>query len=154
MQDRYQLSAAVLHELSQLDVTLNRLHAIDEQLKALQVAVKGSPDEHAVQTAADSLTKASQAVEAKITSNPGADESMLRTPDRIHEEIARLAEMLQGEDDAVTPAILPQKTLLDPKYQAAIHAYDDFLTGDVASFNQAMSARHLTGVVPGNALTP
>lgn len=154
MQAAYEAAAAALHELSQLDVALNRLHAIDEQLKALQVAVKGSADEHAVQSAADSLTRASQNLEAKITSNPGADESMLRTPDQIHEEVARLGYMLQGNDAAPTAAILEQKALLDPKYRAAIQAYDDFLGGDVASFNQAMDARHLTGVVAGPTLTP
>jgi hypothetical protein len=62
--------------------------------------------------------------------------------------------MLQGEDDAPTTAVLQQKALLDPKYRAAIQAYDDFLTSDVASFNQAMTARHLTGVVAGPTLTP
>lgn len=154
MQATYQTAEAALHELSQLDVALNRLHAIDEQLKALQVAVKGSPDEHAVKSAADSLTKASETLEAKITSNPGADESELRVPDQIHEEVARLGYMLQGEDEAPTAAILQQKALLDPKYRAAIQAYDDFLTSDVASFNQAMTARHLTGVVAGATLTP
>jgi photosystem II stability/assembly factor-like uncharacterized protein len=154
MQDRYQLAEAVLHELSQLDVALNRLHGIDEQLKALQVAVKGSPDEHAVETAADSLRKASQALAAKLTSNPGAEESTLRVPDQIHEEVGRIAYMLQGDDGAVTPAVLQQKSLLDPKYQAAIQAYNDFLSRDAAGFNQAMSARHLTGVVTGPTLTP
>jgi len=154
MQDRYQLTEAVLHEVSQVDVALNRLHAIDEQLKALQVSVKDSSDEHAVQTAAQSLEKASEALEAKITSNAGAEESELRIPDGIHEQAARLADMLEGEDDAVTAAIRQQKTLLDPQYRAAIQAYDDFLTGDVASFNQAMTARHLTGVVAGPTLTP
>lgn len=154
MQDRYQLTAAVLHEVSQLDVALNRLHAIDEQLKALQVAVQGSSDEHAVATAARSLSKASQALEAKITSNPGAEESTLRVPDQVHEQVGRLAYMLEGEDDAVTSAILQQKTLLDPDYRRAIQDYNDFLTGSVASFNQSMAARNLTGVVAGATLTP
>lgn len=154
MQDRYRLTAAVLHEVSQLDLALNRLHAIDEQLKALQVAVQGSSDEHAVATAAQSLSKASQALEAKITSNPGAEESTLRVPDQVHEQAGRLAYMLEGEDDAVTPAILQQKALLDPDYRRAIQDYNDFLTGSVASFNQSMAARNLTGVVAGASLTP
>ena len=69
-------------------------------------------------------------------------------------EVARLGYMLQGNDDAPTAAILEQKALLDPKYQAAIQAYDDFLTTSVATFNQAMTAHNLTGVVAGAILTP
>ncbi|MGH8200260.1 MAG: hypothetical protein ACREVO_07830, partial [Steroidobacteraceae bacterium] len=60
----------------------------------------------------------------------------------------------QGEDDAPRVAILQQKALLDPKYRAAIQAYDAFLASNVAAFNQAMTARHLTGVVIGPTLTP
>ena len=154
MQDRYRETEAVLHELSQLDAALNRLHAIDAQLKALEVAVKGSSNEHAVKAAAESLRQASQILEAKITSNPGAEESTLRVPDQIHEQVARIGYELQGEDDAPTAAILQQKALLDPKYRAAIQAYDDFLSGAVASFNRAMSSRNLTGVVAGPTLAP
>jgi DNA-binding FrmR family transcriptional regulator len=154
MQDRYQVTEAVLHEISQLDVALNRLHAIEGQVRALEAAVKGSPDENAVATAAQSLAKASQAVEAKITSNPGALESSLRVPDEIHEHLQALDALLEGEDDAPTAAVLQQKALLDPEYRAAVRAYDDFLASSVASFNQAMAARHLTGVIPGATLTP
>jgi len=154
MQDRYQVTEVALHELSQLDVALNRLHAIGEQLRALEVAVKGSADEQAVRTAAESLRKSSQALEAKLTSNPGAEESTLRVPDQVHEQVARIAYELQGEDDAPTAAILEQQALLDPKYRAAIQAYDDFLAGSVAGFNQAMADHKLTGVVPGDPLSP
>ncbi|MGH8297687.1 MAG: hypothetical protein ACRES6_00210 [Steroidobacteraceae bacterium] len=154
MQDRYQVTEAVLHEISQLDVALNRLHAIDGQLKALQAAVKGSPDEQAVASAVKSLMQASHATEAKITSNAGAEESGLRVPDMIHEHLLALDSLLEGEDDAPTAAILEQKALLDSEYRAAIQAYDDYLASRVASFNQAMAGRHLTGVVAGATLTP
>ena len=154
MQDRFQVTEAVLHEISQLDVALNRLHAIGDQVRALETAVKGSPDENAVKAAVDSLTKASQALQARITSNPGAEESSLRVPDEIHEHLLALDSLLEGEDDAPTAAVLQQKALLDPEYRAAIQAYDDFLASSVASFNQAMAGRHVTGVVAGATLTP
>jgi hypothetical protein len=154
MQDRYQVTEAVLHQVSQLDVALNRLHAIGGQLQALEAAVKGSPDENAVRTAAESLTQASQALEAKITSNAGAEESVLRVPDQIREHLLALDSLLEGEDDAPTAAALQQKALLDPEYRAAIQAYDDFLASSVASFNQEMAGRHLTGVITGPTLTP
>lgn len=154
MQDRYQVTEAVLHQVSQLDVALNRLHAIGGQVQALEAAVKGSPDESAVGTAAESLTQASEALEAKITSNPGAAESALRVPDEIREHLLALESLFEGEDDAPTAAALQQKALLDPEYRAAIQAYDDFLAGSVASFNQEMAGRHLTGVITGPTLTP
>jgi hypothetical protein len=154
MQERYQATAAVLHETSQLDVALNRLHAIEGQVQALEAAVKGSPDESAVKAAAGSLAKASQALEARITSNPGAEESTLRVPDEIREHLLALDSLLEGEDDAPTAAVLQQKQLLDPQYRAVIQAYDDFLASSVASFNQTMADRHLTGVLAGATLTP
>jgi photosystem II stability/assembly factor-like uncharacterized protein len=154
MQDRYQVTEAVLHEVSQLDVALNRLHAVEGQVQALEAAVKGSPDESAVRTAAQPLMQASAAIEAKLTSNAGALESSLRVPDEIREHLLALDALLEGEDDAPTPAVLQQQTLLEPQYRAAVRAYDDFLASSVAGFNQSMAARHLTGVLPGPTLTP
>lgn len=154
MQDRYQVTEAVLHEVSQLDVALNRLHAIETQVQALKVAVKGSSDEGAVNAAAQALLQSSEALEGRITSNPGAEESSLRVPDEIREHLLALDSLLEGEDDAPTAAVLQQQTLLEPQYRSAIRAYDDFLAGSVATFNQAMAARHLTGVLPGATLTP
>jgi photosystem II stability/assembly factor-like uncharacterized protein len=154
MENRYQVTQAVLHEISQLDVALNRLHAIAEQVKALELAVKGTANEQMVAREAKSLQNASQAIEARITSNPGAAESSLRVPDQIHEHLQALDSLLEGEDDAPTAAALQQKDLLDPQYRAAIDAYNQFLSTRVASFNQAMASGNLTGVLAGATLTP
>ena len=45
METLYQTTQAVLHELSQLDLALNRMDAMEAQLKALQQVVKGAADE-------------------------------------------------------------------------------------------------------------
>ncbi|HEX3985477.1 MAG TPA: hypothetical protein VHX13_02615 [Acidobacteriaceae bacterium] len=154
MEQRYEAAQSVMHELSQLDVALNRLDTVHGQLEALRAAVKGSPQEKAAGEAIDALEKQSKAVEARITSNPGAAESTLRVPDQIHEKVFMMMFELEGEDDAPSAAMLAQNQSLQPDYDAAIRAFNDFLSTDVAVFNRKMSEEKLTGVVAGEALKP
>jgi photosystem II stability/assembly factor-like uncharacterized protein len=154
MELSYQTIEAVRHEMSQLNVALNRMDAIDAQLKALQQAVEGSAQEKTVKAAAETLEKQMAAVKAKITSNPGAAESVLRVPDMLREHLAMLDGLLEGDDDAPTVAMLEQKKRLDAEYQAAIEAYNQFLQKDVPAFNDSMAGHKLTGVVEGEALRP
>jgi len=154
MEQRYRLSEAVLHEISQLDVALNRISAIEAQVGALRVVVKGTPEEKEVDAAIDDLEKQTKAAEHQITSNPGAAESTLRVPDQIHEHLLALSGGLEGEDDAPTAAMVDQKKLLDPEYANALTKFNDFLKTDVAAFNQKMAEHHLTGVVAGSPVEP
>ena len=154
MQQRYEAIEGVMHELSQLDVALNRLDTIHGQLEALRAAVKGTPEEKSAGAAIDALEKQSKAVEAKISSNPGAAESTLRVPDEIHEKVFMMAFELEGEDDAPSAAMLAQKQSLEAEYEGAIRAFNDFLATDVAGFNRKMTEEKLTGVVAGEALKP
>jgi hypothetical protein len=154
MEDRYQVTEAVLHEVSRLDVALNRLDDMRAQLKALRGATKDTPEEKAAAIAIDALQKQMKAVEAQITSNPGAAESTLRVPDQIREHLLALDGGLEGADDAPTPAMLAQKKLLQPEYESAIRNFDDFLSRDVAAFNRTMSKLGLSGVVLGSPLQP
>lgn len=152
MEARYQLTQAVLHELSQLDVALNRMDAITAQMKALQLVAKDTPDEQAVKTASTTLEKQMKDVQAQITSDPGAAESTLRAPDKVREHLFALDQILEGSDDAPTPAVLELKQDLDSQYQAALQRFNQFLQTDVAAFNAAMSQHKLTGVVTGDAI--
>ncbi|HTV83294.1 MAG TPA: hypothetical protein VME18_11640 [Acidobacteriaceae bacterium] len=154
MQQRYDTIEPVMHELSQLDVALNRLDTIRGQLEALRAAVKGTPDEKSAGDAIDALEKQSKALEAQITSNPGAAESTLRVPDQIHEHLFMMMYELEGEDDAPSPAMLAQKQRLQPEYEAAIRAFNDFLSTNVTAFNRKMSQEKLTGVLAGEPLKP
>jgi hypothetical protein len=151
---RYQLTQAVLHQMSQLDVALNRMDAITAQTKALQLVAKDTPNEQAVKAATDTLAKQLKAVQAVITSNPGAAESTLRAPNMIREHLFGLDGVLEGSDDAPTQAIIDQKQLLDTGYQAAIQKFNQFLQTDVAAFNNAMAQLKLTGVVQTEAIQP
>ena len=151
---RYQLTQAVLHEMSQLDVALNRLDAITAQMKALQLVAKDTPDEAAVKAASSSLEKQIKDVQAGITSHPAAAESTLRKPDKIREHLFALDGVLEGSDDTPTPAMLEQKQLLDPEYQAAIQRFNQFLHTEVSAFNTAMSQHKLTGVVADEVIQP
>ncbi len=154
MEARYQLTQAVLHQMSQLDMALNRMDAITAQIKALQMVAKDTPNEPAVKTATDTLAKQMKAVQEAITSNPGAAESTLRAPNMVREHLFGLNGVLEGSDDAPTQAMVEQKQLLDPEYQAAIQKYNQFLQTDVASFNSTMAQLKLTGVVQMEALQP
>lgn len=154
IQQRYDAAESAMHELSQLDSALNRLDTIHGQLEALRAAVKGTSDEKAAGEAIDALEKQSKAVEGQITSNPGAAESTLRVPDQIHEKIFMMMFELEGEDDAPSAAMLAQEQRLQPAYEAAIHAFNDFLGTDVGAFNRKMAAEKLTGVVAGETLKP
>jgi photosystem II stability/assembly factor-like uncharacterized protein len=154
MEQSYQTVEAVLHEMSQLDVALNRMDAIDAQMKALDQAVKGAPTEKTVKAATDTLEKQMEAVKAKITSNPGAAESVLRVPDMLREHLSMLDGLLEGDDAAPTAAMLEQKKRLDVEYQAAIADYNQLLQKDVLAFNQRMASHKLTGVVAGETLQP
>ena len=154
MQERYATEEAVLHELSQVDVALNRLHAIDMQLNALETAVKGEPQEAAITKAIETLRKQTKATRLKLTSNAGAEEGVLRVPDEIHEKLSGLAGNLEGEDSAPTAVLLAQKKRLDAEYQTALQAFDSYLSVDVAAFDHAIASQKLGGVVAGEALKP
>ncbi len=154
MEQRYRLTEDILHEISQLDVALNRIDAMQAQLGALRVVVKGTPDEKAVTAAIDTLEKQMNAAQHQITSNPGAAESTLRVPDQIHEHLLMLSAGLEGEDDAPTAAMLDQKKLLDPEYDTALRKFNDFLKTDVPAFNKSMADHQLTGVVTGKPVEP
>jgi hypothetical protein len=154
MQERYATEEAVLHELSQVDVALNRLHAIDIQLDALQVALKGDPQEAAVANAIQTLRKQTSAVRLKLTSNAGAEESVLRVPDEIHEKLSGLVGNLEGEDTAPTAVLLDQKRRQDAEYRTALQAFNAYLSADVAAFNHTMASHKLGGLVAGEPLQP
>ena len=154
MEERYRDIESVLHQLSQVDVALNRLDAIHAQLEALRQAAKGMAEEQAVKAEIDTLETNIKTLEGGITSNAGAAESSLRAPDQIHEKLLALDAVLEGEDDAPTAAILDQEKLLDADYRSALQKFNQFLAGDVKTFNAAMAARKLTGVVPGEPLAP
>jgi len=152
MESRYQMGQAVLHMISQLDVALNRMDAIEAQLQALQTAAKDTPDEQAVKTASETLDKRMKAVQAQITSNPAAAESTLRWAGRIREHLFSVYGLLEGADDAPTAATIAEKQRLEPEYQAAIQKFNQFLQADVAAFNREMAQHKLTGVVEGDAV--
>ena len=154
MQGRYDLAQSVLHQISQLDVALNRLDAINAQVKALAVVAKGTPDEKPVKDASDKLAKEIKAVEGEITSNPGAGESTLRAPGKVREHLFALDQILEGADEAPTPAMLEFQQRLDPQYQAAIQKFNQFLQTDLPAFNAAMAEHKLTGVVVGEPVQP
>ena len=154
MEERYRNTETILHEVSQLDVALNRIGAIEAQLGALRVVAKGTPDEKEVAAAIDALEKQMKAAEAPITSNPGAAESTLRVPDQVHEHLLALDAGFEGEDDAPTAAMQDQMKLLQPQYEAALQKFNEFLKTDVAAFNRTMADHHLTGVVEGEPVQP
>jgi hypothetical protein len=120
----------------------------------LQVVVKGAVDEKEVKTAIDVLEKQIKAVQALITSNAGAAESVLRAPNKIREHLAAMDGLLEGSDEAPSAAVLEQRQLLEPQYQSAIQKFNLFLETDVATFNRAMPEHKLSGVVAGEPLQP
>ena len=154
MEERYQDTEAILHEISQLDVVLNRIGAIEAQLGALRLVAKGTPDEKAVNTAIDALEKQMKAAEGAISSNPGAAESTLRVPDQVHEHLLALEAGFEGEDDAPTAAMLDQMKLLRPQYEAGLAKFNNFLKTELPSFNRTMADHKLTGVVAGEPVMP
>ncbi len=151
---RYQMSQSVLHMVSQLDVALNRMDAIQTQVEALQLAIKGMPDEPAVKNASEALQKQMRHVQAEITSNPGAAESTLRWAGRIREQLFTLNGILEGSDEAPTAAMTEEKRRLEPEYQSAIQKFNQFLQMDVAAFNREMALHKLTLLVDGEAMQP
>jgi hypothetical protein len=154
LQAQYEASQSVIHELSQLDTALNRLDAVRAQVKALQLAVKGTPEEQPVKAAADALDKQITAVQDKITSNPQAAESTLRKKIAVREYMHGLQQLLEDSDQAPSNAVLTEKQQVDTDYKAAIEAFNAFVTTDTATFNAAMSARKLPGVVAGERVQP
>lgn len=154
MQQRYEVTEAVLHELSGVDVALNRLHAIDQQLHAMKTAIQGEPNEHAVKVAIKKLASEAKAMKLKLTSNAGSEEATLRVPDRLHEHLQYLIGSLEGEDNPPTEALLAQKKRLNGEYQTAVKEFNNFLATDVAGFNHEMANHKLTGVVEGQKLKP
>ncbi|HLI63065.1 MAG TPA: hypothetical protein VKV05_06675, partial [Terriglobales bacterium] len=150
----YQLAEAVLHEISQLDVALNRLDAINAQVKALAVVAKDTPDEQPLKESSDKLIQQLKQVQAEITSNAGAEESVLRVPAKVREKLFGLSWALQGSDQAPTAAMLEDKERLDHEYQAALEKFNQFLQTDVSAFNSVMAQHKLTGVVIGEPIQP
>ncbi|HVA58111.1 MAG TPA: hypothetical protein VNF92_09495 [Gemmatimonadaceae bacterium] len=154
LQAQYAFTGSLMHDLSQLDVVLNRLDGMRAQAAALDGAVKGTPNAEPVDAAVRTLDDAMNAVEANITSNPQAIESTVRVPDRIREHLSALEAIAEGSDQAPTQAQRDQMTMLDPEYHAALQGFNDFLTGAFAAFNKAMAARGLAGLAGGEAVQP
>jgi len=154
MEARYQMGSALLHMLSQLDVALNRMDAIKAQVEALQLTAKDTPNEQAVKAAGEAFDKQMKAVQSQITTNPGAAESTLRWAGRVREQLFTFSGLLEGADDAPTPAMAEEKQRLESEYQAAIQRFNQFLQTDVAAFNHEMEQAKLTGVVGGEAVQP
>lgn len=154
MKDRFRVTESVLHQLSQVDVALNRLDAMRSQLEALREVAKGSPDEPTVKKEIEGFEAKIKFAEAALTSNAGAEESTLRAPDQIHEKLLALIGLLEGEDDAPTGAVLDDVNAVDAEYRPAIAKFNQFLDQDARAFNSAIAARKLTGVVMGTPLEP
>ncbi|MGH7668033.1 MAG: WD40/YVTN/BNR-like repeat-containing protein, partial [Gemmatimonadaceae bacterium] len=154
MEAQYAFSAAMMHQMSQLDAALNRLDGMRAQTRALLAAVKGTPNADAVDAAVAALDAAVDSAEAKITSNPRAVESTVRYPDMIREHLQLLMSGVEGSDQAPTAAQVEQKAVLDPEYRAAVQGFNDLLRVQVASFNRSMARQGATGVVAGEALLP
>jgi photosystem II stability/assembly factor-like uncharacterized protein len=154
MEARFQMSESVLHMISQLDVALNRMDAIKAQVQALQAVAKDTPNEQVLKTASETLDKQMKAVQAQITSNPGAAESTLRWAGQIREHLLSLNLLLEGADDSPTAATATEKQRLEPEYQAAMQKFNQFLQTDVAAFNREMGEHKLTGVVGGETVQP
>ena len=154
MQERYRATESVLHQISQLDIALDHLYDMHAQLNALRLVAKGAPDEEQVKKEVDAFDKQIDAERKTITSNAGAAESTLRVPDEIREHLFALDGLLDGPDDAPTPAALDQQKLLEPQYQSAIEKYNQFLQTEVAAFNTKMSGHKLSGVTTGEPIQP
>ena len=154
MSERYHVTEAVLHEISQIDVALNRLHALAVQLTALRSAVKGLPGQSAADAAIGRLARARHVILMQLTSNAGSSEATLRVPDRIHEKLLALAALLWGSDEPVDAATVHEQAVYRREYRSAIAAYDRFLNTSVAGFNRTMARYGLTGVVAGKTLAP
>jgi photosystem II stability/assembly factor-like uncharacterized protein len=154
IEERYHVTESALHELSQVDAALNRIDAIHAQLEALRAATKGMADEQKVKTSIDTFEKKIKAVEAVFTSNAGAGESTLRTPDQIHEKLLALDGLLEGEDYAPSAAVLEDKKAVDTEYQSAIKKFNQFLTDEAKPFNSSMDGLKITGVITGEPLEP
>ncbi|HET7207565.1 MAG TPA: hypothetical protein VFI95_13390 [Terriglobales bacterium] len=154
LEAQYAAAESVVHELSQLDIALNRIDAVRSQLSSLQLAVKGTPDEATVKSAAEQLQKQISAVQEKITSHPEAEESILRKPGVVREHLFSIRRLLEDSDQAPTKAILEQKQLVDKEYQSALQAFNNFLTSDLPAFNQQMAQRKLPGIVTGQNIEP
>jgi photosystem II stability/assembly factor-like uncharacterized protein len=154
MTERYRVTEAVLHEVSQIDVALNRLHSLAVQLQALKAAVQGLPEQRAVDAAIARLARARHAVLRQLTSDAGSSESTLWVPDGIHEKLLALDGLLWGSDEPVDAATLHEKARYDAEYRSALAAYDQFLSTAVSAFNQTVSGDGVNGVVGGTPLAP
>ena len=154
IEEQYQLEQAVLHQLSQLDVALNRMDAINAQVKALAVVVRDTPDEQAVKTASEALEKRMKQVQGEMTMNAMAGESTLRAPNKVREKLFAMLDAVGGSDAAPTAAMLAQKQRVDGEYQAAMQKFNEFLQTDVPAFNAAMQQHNLTGTVAGEPVQP
>jgi photosystem II stability/assembly factor-like uncharacterized protein len=152
--ERFHSLESVQHELSQVDVALNRIDAMNAQLVALGEATKGMPDEEKVKAEIDAFAKKMKAAQGVLTSNAGAGESTLRIPDQMHEKLFALDGLLEGDDTAPSAAAMDYKKQVDTEYDAAIRRFNQFLADDAKAFNSAMAARKLTGIVTGEALEP
>ena len=154
MTERYQVTEAVLHEVSHIDVALNRLHSLAAQLKALKAAVKGLPEQSSIDAAIARLARARHAVLLKLTSDAGSSESTLWVPDGIHEKLLALDGLLWGSDEPVDAATLHEKARYDTEYRSALAAYDQFLSTAVSAFNRTVSGYGVSGVVGGTPISP
>jgi hypothetical protein len=154
LEANYEFTQGILHQVSQLDVALNRLDAISSQLNALETATKNGQEEAAVKSAIADFKRQMKQVEGQITSKPPAGESILRMRGKIREHLFSLSGILQGSDDPPTAAMLEQRQMLEPEYKTAIQAFNQFQQSEVPAFNRKIEQLKMSGVVGGRALEP
>lgn len=152
MQQQYQTELQVLHMISQVDTALNRMDAMQQQLKALQTVVKDTPKEKPLKDLSEKFDKAVKDAQAKLTSNPQAIEGTIHMPDKLREHLFAIMGTLEGSDQAPTPAILEQLQRLQPEYGDGLKAFNDFLQTEVSRANRELEQMSLTGLVAGEAL--
>jgi photosystem II stability/assembly factor-like uncharacterized protein len=154
LEANYQFTQGILHQVSQLDLALNRLDAITGQVNALETAAKNGQEEAGVKSAIADFKRQMKQVKGQITSDPPAGESILRMRGKIREHLFSLSFILQGSDDAPTAAMQEQREMLEPEYKTAIQAFNQFQQSEVPAFNRKMEQLKMTGVVGGTALQP
>jgi hypothetical protein len=154
LEANYQFTQGILHQVSQLDVALNRLDAITAQVNALETVAKNGQEEAAVKSAIANFKQKIKQVEGQITSKPQAGESILRMPGKIREHLFALSGSLHGSDDPPTAAMLEQRQMLEPEYRKAIQAFNEFQQSEVPAFRSKMEQLKMSGVVAGTTLEP
>lgn len=148
LQAQFDLASKVRDQVSEADEMVIRIRAINKAAKQRS----DNAHDQAISSASASLRDRLSTLEEEIYQvRNRANEDPLNFPIKLNNQIAALARSIETGNNPPTDQAFDVFRILTARLAAVRAKYDEALKGDLARFNQLLSAHHLAPVEAGAA---